>query len=175
VQAFDAHNLRAVMGAVNARCIRRWSRSSSSAAPAVATRPSRTGRPTSTTGTITSKSISKAGGRTSYRGHVKIYPGAHNAKSLVKCDALLLDEDSISDTYPYIDVDENDVSIAHEATVSKVSDEQLFYLMSRGIPLAEAETMIVNGFIEPFTKELPLEYAIELNRLIQLEMEGSVG
>jgi Fe-S cluster assembly protein SufB len=128
-----------------------------------------------TTGTITSKSISKAGGRTSYRGHVKIYPGAHNAKSLVKCDALLLDEDSISDTYPYIDVDENDVSIAHEATVSKVSDEQLFYLMSRGIPLAEAETMIVNGFIEPFTKELPLEYAIELNRLIQLEMEGSVG
>jgi Fe-S cluster assembly protein SufB len=96
-------------------------------------------------------------------------------KSFVKCDALLLDEESISDTYPYIEVDENQVTIGHEATVSKVSDEQLFYLMSRGIPLAEAETMIVNGFIEPFTKELPLEYAVELNRLIQLEMEGSVG
>ena len=128
-----------------------------------------------TTSTITSKSISKAGGRTSYRGLVKVYPGAHGVKSFVKCDALLLDDESISDTYPYIECDENDVTIGHEATVSKVSDEQLFYLMSRGIPLAEAETMIVNGFIEPFTKELPLEYAVELNRLIQLEMEGSVG
>jgi Fe-S cluster assembly protein SufB len=128
-----------------------------------------------TTSTITSKSISKGGGRTSYRGLVKVYPGAKNVKSFVKCDALLLDEESISDTYPYIEVDENQVTIGHEATVSKVSDEQLFYLMSRGIPLAEAETMIVNGFIEPFTKELPLEYAVELNRLIQLEMEGSVG
>jgi len=128
-----------------------------------------------TTSTITSKSISKAGGRTSYRGLVKVYPGAHGAKSFVKCDALLLDDNSISDTYPYIECDENDVTIGHEATVSKVSDEQLFYLMSRGIPLSEAETMIVNGFIEPFTKELPLEYAVELNRLIQLEMEGSVG
>jgi Fe-S cluster assembly protein SufB len=128
-----------------------------------------------TTSTITSKSISKAGGRTSYRGLVKVYPGAHGVKSFVKCDALLLDDESISDTYPYIECDENDVTIGHEATVSKVSDEQLFYLMSRGIPLNEAETMIVNGFIEPFTKELPLEYAVELNRLIQLEMEGSVG
>jgi len=128
-----------------------------------------------TTSTITSKSISKAGGRTSYRGLVKVHPGAHHVKSFVKCDALLLDEHSISDTYPYIECDESQVSIGHEATVSKVSDEQLFYLESRGIPPAEAETMIVNGFIEPFTKELPLEYAIELNRLIQLEMEGSVG
>jgi Fe-S cluster assembly protein SufB len=128
-----------------------------------------------TTSTITSKSISKAGGRTSYRGLVKVHPGASNVKSFVKCDALLLDEKSISDTYPYIECDESQVTIGHEATVSKVSDEQLFYLTSRGIPQAEAETMIVNGFIEPFTKELPLEYAIELNRLIQLEMEGSVG
>ncbi len=128
-----------------------------------------------TTSTITSKSIAKAGGRTSYRGLVKVHPGCHDVKSFVKCDALLLDDESISDTYPYIECDEPQVSIAHEATVSKVSDEQLFYLQSRGIRLAEAETMIVNGFIEPFTKELPLEYAIELNRLIQLEMEGSVG
>jgi Fe-S cluster assembly protein SufB len=128
-----------------------------------------------TTSTITSKSISKAGGRTSYRGHIKIYPGANNCKSFVKCDALLLDDESRSDTYPYNDVDAENVTLGHEATVSKVSDEQLFYLMSRGIPRAEAETMIVNGFIEPFTKELPLEYAVELNRLIQLEMEGSVG
>ena len=128
-----------------------------------------------TTSTITSKSISKGGGRTSYRGHIKIYPGANNCKSFVKCDALLLDDESRSDTYPYNDVDAENVTLGHEATVSKVSDEQLFYLMSRGIPRAEAETMIVNGFIEPFTKELPLEYAVELNRLIQLEMEGSVG
>jgi Fe-S cluster assembly protein SufB len=128
-----------------------------------------------TTSTITSKSISKGGGRTSYRGHIKMYPGANNSKSFVKCDALLLDDESRSDTYPYNDVDAENVTLGHEATVSKVSDEQLFYLMSRGIPRAEAETMIVNGFIEPFTKELPLEYAVELNRLIQLEMEGSVG
>ena len=128
-----------------------------------------------TTSTITSKSISKGGGRTSYRGHIKIYPGANNCKSFVKCDALLLDDESRSDTYPYNDVDAENVTLGHEATVSKVSDEQLFYLMSRGIPRAEAETMIVNGFIEPFTKELPLEYAVELNRLIQLEMGGSVG
>ncbi|HEV2953665.1 MAG TPA: Fe-S cluster assembly protein SufB [Candidatus Dormibacteraeota bacterium] len=128
-----------------------------------------------TTSTITSKSISKDGGRTSYRGLVKVHPGAKNVKSFVKCDALLLDEFSRSDTYPYNEVAEEQVTLGHEATVSKVSDEQLFYLMSRGIPLAEAETMIVNGFIEPFTKELPLEYAVELNRLIQLEMEGSVG
>jgi Fe-S cluster assembly protein SufB len=128
-----------------------------------------------TTSTITSKSISKNGGRTSYRGHIKVYPGANNCKSFVKCDALLLDDASRSDTYPYNDVDAENVTLGHEATVSKVSDEQLFYLMSRGITLNEAETMIVNGFIEPFTKELPLEYAVELNRLIQLEMEGSVG
>ncbi len=129
----------------------------------------------STTSTITSKSISKAGGRTSYRGLVNVHPGCHDVKSFVKCDALLLDDESISDTYPYIECDEPRVNIGHEATVSKVSDEQLFYLMSRGISRVEAETMIVNGFIEPFTKELPLEYAVELNRLIQLEMEGSVG
>jgi Fe-S cluster assembly protein SufB len=128
-----------------------------------------------TTSTITSKSISKNGGRTSYRGHIKVYPGANNCKSFVKCDALLLDDESRSDTYPYNDVEAENVTLGHEATVSKVSDEQLFYLMSRGITLNEAETMIVNGFIEPFTKELPLEYAVELNRLIQLEMEGSVG
>ncbi|MDR0360571.1 MAG: Fe-S cluster assembly protein SufB [bacterium] len=128
-----------------------------------------------TTSTITSKSISKAGGRTSYRGEIKVHPGAHDVKSFVKCDALLLDDRSISDTYPTIECDEPEVNIGHEATVSKVSDEQLLYLMSRGIPQDEAESMIVNGFIEPFTKELPLEYAVELNRLIQLEMEGSVG
>src|SRR2546429_5064559 len=128
-----------------------------------------------TTSTITSKSISKAGGRTSYRGLVKVHPGCHDVKSFVKCDALLIDDSSISVTYPYIECDEPQDNIGHEATVSNVSDEQLFYLTSRDIPQAEAETMIVNGFIEPFTKELPLEYAVELNRLIQLEMEGSVG
>src|SRR5437870_4212955 len=106
---------------------------------------------------------------------IQNYPRANNCKSFVKCDALLLDDESRSDTYPYNDVDAENVTLGHEATVSKVSDEQLFYLMSRGIPRGEAETMIVNGFIEPFTKELPLEYAVELNRLIQLEMEGSVG
>src|ERR671935_118011 len=128
-----------------------------------------------TSSSIVSKSISKGGGRTSYRGLVKIYPGAKNSKSFVRCDALLLDEASRSDTYPTTEVDEEQVKIGHEATVSKVSDEQLFYLQSRGISRAEAETMIVNGFIEPFTKELPIEYAVELNRLIQLEMTGSVG
>jgi len=128
-----------------------------------------------TSSNIVSKSISKSGGRTSYRGLVKVYPGAKNSKSFVRCDALLLDEDSRSDTYPTTEVDEEQVKIGHEATVSKVSDEQLFYLQSRGITRAEAETMIVNGFIEPFTKELPIEYAVELNRLIQLEMIGSVG
>jgi Fe-S cluster assembly protein SufB len=128
-----------------------------------------------TSSNIVSKSISKAGGRTSYRGLVKVYPGAKNSKSFVRCDALLLDDASRSDTYPTTEVDEEQVRIGHEATVSKVSDEQLFYLQSRGITRAEAETMIVNGFIEPFTKELPIEYAVELNRLIQLEMTGSVG
>ncbi len=128
-----------------------------------------------TTSNIISKSISKSGGRTSYRGLLKVYPGAKNVKSFVRCDALLLDDQSRSDTYPTIEVDEEQVNIGHEASVSKVSDEQLFYLQSRGIPKGEAETMIVNGFIEPFTKELPIEYAVELNRLIQLEMVGSVG
>jgi len=128
-----------------------------------------------TSSNIVSKSISKNGGRTSYRGLVKVYPGAKNSKSFVRCDALLLDDQSRSDTYPTTEVDEAQVKIGHEATVSKVSDEQLFYLQSRGITKAEAETMIVNGFIEPFTKELPIEYAVELNRLIQLEMIGSVG
>src|SRR4030081_3713562 len=128
-----------------------------------------------TTSTIVSKSISKGGGRTSYRGLVKVYPGMTGAKSSVRCDALLMDEDSRSDTYPYMEIDEDEVQIGHEATVSKIGDEQLFSLQSRGIPEEEAMAMIVNGFIEPFTKELPMEYAVELNRLIQLQMEGSVG
>jgi Fe-S cluster assembly protein SufB len=128
-----------------------------------------------TTSIVTSKSISKDGGRTSYRGLVKVYPGATGVKTSVKCDALLLDEQSRSDTYPTMEIDEKDVSVEHEATVSKVGEEQLFYLMSRGLTADEAKAMVVNGFFEPFTKELPLEYAVELNRLIQLEMEGSVG
>ncbi|MFN8658600.1 MAG: Fe-S cluster assembly protein SufB [Candidatus Obscuribacterales bacterium] len=128
-----------------------------------------------TSSIIVSKSISKDGGRTSYRGLVKVYPDARDCKSSVRCDALLMDEASRSDTYPTMEVDEKDVTIEHEATVSKVGEEQLFYLMSRGLSQTEATTMIVNGFFEPFTKELPLEYAVELNRLIQLEMEGSVG
>lgn len=128
-----------------------------------------------TTSMIISKSISKNGGRTSYRGLIKVYPKATGVKSSVKCDALLLDEKSRSDTYPTMEVDEKNVTIEHEATVSKVGEEQLFYLMSRGLTQDEATAMIVNGFFEPFTKELPLEYAVELNRLIKLEMEGSVG
>ena len=128
-----------------------------------------------TTGTISSKSISKDSGRTSYRGLVKIYPGMTGCKSHVNCDALLLDEDSRSDTYPYMEIEEDDVAVTHEATVSKIGEEQLFYLRSRGIDEFEARAMIVRGFIEPIAKELPMEYAIELNRLIELEMEGSVG
>lgn len=128
-----------------------------------------------TSSIIVSKSISKDGGRTSYRGLVKVYPGAENVKSSVKCDALLMDEESRSDTYPTMEIDEKDVTIEHEASVSKVGEDQLFYLMSRGLTQDEATTMIVNGFFEPFTKELPLEYAVELNRLIALNMEGSVG
>src|SRR6266542_2314936 len=128
-----------------------------------------------TTSTITSKSISKGGGRTSYRGLLKVYKGAENVKSFVRCDALMLDEISRSDTYPSIEIDEDQVSIEHEASVSKISDEQLFYLQSRGLNEAEAKTMIVNGFFEAFTKELPMEYAVELNRLLQLQMEGAVG
>jgi Fe-S cluster assembly protein SufB len=128
-----------------------------------------------TSSVITSKSISKGTGRTSYRGLVKVYPGATNAKSTVRCDALLLNPESRSDTYPTMEIDEQRVSIGHEATVSKIGDEQLFYAMSRGLTEAEAMMMIVNGFIEPFVKELPLEYSVELNRLVQLEMEGAVG
>src|SRR6266700_4133587 len=128
-----------------------------------------------TTSVITSKSISKDGGRAGYRGLLEVAKGAHGAKSKVVCDALILDERSRSDTYPYIRIDENDVDIGHEATVSKIGEEQLFYLMSRGLNEAEASAMVVSGFVEPITKELPLEYAVEMNRLIQLQMEGSVG
>ena len=128
-----------------------------------------------TTSIIVSKSISKNGGRTSYRGLVKVYPEAKNVKASVRCDALLLDEKSRSDTYPTMEIGEKEATIEHEATVSKVGEDQLFYLMSRGLTQNEATAMIINGFFEPFTKELPLEYAVELNRLIQLEMEGSVG
>jgi Fe-S cluster assembly protein SufB len=128
-----------------------------------------------TTGQIVSKSISKGGGRSSYRGLVKVEKGAHHSKSNVVCDALILDPQSRSDTYPYIEIAEQDVSIGHEASVSRIGEEQLFYLMSRGLTESEASTMIVNGFIEPLVKELPMEYAVEMNRLIQLQMEGSVG
>jgi len=128
-----------------------------------------------TSSIVTSKSISKDGGRTSYRGLLKVYPGCEGVKSNVRCDALLMDEDSRSDTYPYIEVDENNVQIGHEASVSKIGEEQLFYLMSRGLSESEAATMIVSGFIEPIVKELPMEFAVEMNRLIQLQMEGSVG
>ncbi|MFP6649188.1 MAG: Fe-S cluster assembly protein SufB [Pirellulaceae bacterium] len=128
-----------------------------------------------TTGQIISKSISKNGGRSSYRGLVRVEKGAHGSRSNVVCDALILDEESRSDTYPYIEIAEQNVSIGHEASVSRIGEEQLFYLTSRGLTEAEASTMIVNGFIEPLVKELPMEYAVELNRLIQLQMEGSVG
>jgi Fe-S cluster assembly protein SufB len=128
-----------------------------------------------TTSVINSKSISKGGGRTSYRGQLKVYPGAKGAKSTVRCDALILDEGSRSDTYPLMEIDEQEVTIGHEASVSKLGEEQLFYLMSRGIDEADAAKMIVNGFVEPIVKELPMEYAVELNRLIELQMEGAVG
>jgi Fe-S cluster assembly protein SufB len=128
-----------------------------------------------TSSVITSKSISKNGGRSSYRGLLEVAKGAVGARSKVVCDALILDEESRTDTYPYIRIDENDVNVGHEATVSKIGEEQLFYLMSRGLSEAEAAAMIVSGFVEPITKELPLEYAVEMNRLIQLQMEGSVG
>jgi Fe-S cluster assembly protein SufB len=128
-----------------------------------------------TTSTIVSKSISKDGGRAAYRGLLRVAKGAENAKAFVRCDALLLDEKSRSDTYPSIEIDEERVDIGHEATVSKVSDEQLFYLQSRGLSETEAKTLIVNGFFEAFTKELPMEYAVELNRLLALQMEGSIG
>ena len=127
------------------------------------------------TSRITSKSISKDGGRASYRGLLKIHENAVGSRSNVVCDALLLDEDSRSDTYPYIEIDENDVSVGHEASVTKIGEEQLFYLKSRGLSEEEAITMVVSGFIEPLVRELPMEYAVEMNRLIQLQMEGSIG
>ena len=128
-----------------------------------------------TSGEIISKSVSVNGGRTSYRGLVKCIKGAKGVKCNVRCDALILDEASRSDTYPTMQVDEPDITMGHEASVSKIGEEQLFYLMSRGLSEVEATSLIVNGFIEPIVKELPLEYAVELNRLIQLNMEGSVG
>jgi Fe-S cluster assembly protein SufB len=128
-----------------------------------------------TSSSIFSKSISKDGGRSTYRGLLEVADGATESRSKVVCDALLLDEDSRSDTYPTIRIDENDADVGHEATVSKIGDEQLFYLQSRGLDEEEASKMIVNGFIEPVTKELPMEYAVELNRLIELQMEGSIG
>ncbi|HEX6352754.1 Fe-S cluster assembly protein SufB [Actinophytocola sp.] len=128
-----------------------------------------------TSSTIVSKSVARGGGRTSYRGLVQIDEGAYGSKSTVKCDALLVDTISRSDTYPYVDVREDDVSMGHEATVSRVSDDQLFYLMSRGLSEDEAMAMVVRGFVEPIARELPMEYALELNRLIELQMEGAVG
>ena len=128
-----------------------------------------------TSSKIVSKSISKDGGRASYRGLLKVAKGAHHSKSNVVCDALILDSASRSDTYPYIEIEEDEVSVGHEASVSKIGEEQLFYLQSRGIGVDEAAAMIVGGFIEPLVKELPMEYAVEMNRLIQLQMEGSIG
>ena len=128
-----------------------------------------------TTSNIFAKSISKDGGRSSYRGLLEVAKGAHGAKSTVVCDALLLDEDSRSDTYPTIRIGEDDVNVGHEASVSKVGEEQLFYLQAHGIPEEEAAKLIVNGFVEPIVKELPMEYAVEMNRLIELQMEGSIG
>ena len=124
---------------------------------------------------IVSKSVSKDGGRTSYRGHLKVAPGATNVVASVRCDALMLDDQSRSDTYPYIDIQEDDTSMSHEATVGRISQEQVFYLMSRGLTENEAQNLIVQGFLEVFTKELPMEYAIEFNRLVKLEMEGAIG
>jgi Fe-S cluster assembly protein SufB len=128
-----------------------------------------------TTSRITSKSISKQSGRTTYRGLLHVAKGATSVKSNVRCDALLLDETSRTDTYPYVEVNEDDATISHEATVGKIGEDQIFYLMSRGFSESDALSLIVGGFIEPFTKELPMEYAVELNRLVKLEMEGSVG
>jgi Fe-S cluster assembly protein SufB len=128
-----------------------------------------------TTSLITSKSISKGGGRAMYRGLVRVEEGAEGSKAFVRCDALLLDEDSRSDTYPYMEIEESNIDIGHEATVSKVGEDQLFYLMSRGLTEEQATAMVVAGFIEPIVKELPMEYAVEMNRLIELQMEGSIG
>ncbi|HUL99131.1 MAG TPA: Fe-S cluster assembly protein SufB [Mycobacterium sp.] len=128
-----------------------------------------------TSSNIVSKSVARGGGRASYRGLVQVNKGAHGSKSSVKCDALLVDTVSRSDTYPYVDIREDDVTMGHEATVSKVSEDKLFYLMSRGLTEDEAMAMVVRGFVEPIAKELPMEYALELNRLIELQMEGAVG
>jgi len=128
-----------------------------------------------TSSSIVSKSVARGGGRTSYRGLIQINEDAHGSKSTVKCDALLVDDISRSDTYPYVDVRTDDASMGHEATVSKISADQLFYLMSRGLTEDEAMAMIVRGFVEPIARELPMEYALELNRLIELQMEGAVG
>ena len=128
-----------------------------------------------TTSKITSKSVSRANGRSTYRGLLKVAKGATNVKATVRCDALLLDDTSKTDTYPYMEIDQDDATVTHEATVGKIGDEQIFYLMSRGFSEDEALSLIVNGFMEPFTKELPMEYAVELNRLIKLEMDNSVG
>jgi Fe-S cluster assembly protein SufB len=128
-----------------------------------------------TSSSILSKSVARGGGRTSYRGLIQINEGAYGSKSNVRCDALLVDQISRSAPYPYVDIREDDVSMGHEASVSKVSEDQLFYLMSRGMAEDEAMAMIVRGFVEPIAKELPMEYALELNRLIELQMEGAVG
>jgi len=128
-----------------------------------------------TTSKVTSKSVSRANGRSTYRGLLKVAKGATNVKATVRCDALLLDDTSKTDTYPYMEIDQDDATVTHEATVGKIGDEQIFYLMSRGFSEEEALSLIVNGFMEPFTKELPMEYAVELNRLIRLEMDNSVG
>jgi Fe-S cluster assembly protein SufB len=124
---------------------------------------------------IVSKSVSKDGGRATYRGQVKVSPGATNAVASVRCDALMLDDESRSDTYPYIDIQEDDTTLSHEATVGRISEDQVFYLMSRGLTENEAQNLIVQGFLEVFTKELPMEYAIEFNRLVKMEMEGALG
>ena len=128
-----------------------------------------------TTSKITSKSVSRANGRSTYRGLLRVRKGATNVKSTVRCDALLLDDTSKTDTYPYMEINQEDATVTHEATVGKIGDEQIFYLMSRGFTEEEALSLIVNGFMEPFTKELPMEYAVELNRLIKIEMDNSVG
>jgi Fe-S cluster assembly protein SufB len=128
-----------------------------------------------TTSKITSKSVSRLNGRSTYRGLLNVAKGATNVKATVRCDALLLDDTSKTDTYPYMEINQEDATITHEATVGKIGDEQIFYLMTRGFSEEEALSLIVNGFMEPFTKELPMEYAVELNRLIKLEMDGSVG
>ncbi|HEY7600076.1 MAG TPA: SufD family Fe-S cluster assembly protein, partial [Candidatus Limnocylindrales bacterium] len=124
---------------------------------------------------IVSKSVSKDGGRATYRGHLKVSPGATGVVASVRCDALMLDDQSRSDTYPYIDIQEDDTTMTHEATVGKISQDQVFYLMSRGLSENEAQNLIVQGFLEVFTKELPMEYAVEFNRLVKLEMEGALG